>query len=176
MASPESPAQGVIPGCPRGYNFLRSSAFLASQGFLYGRSRVHLNVPASGSAQSGYLTWYSHFLPATFYACLQRHKPYSEEQLCARRIMREAADVVEKQADQYADGAESDKAFQRRVWRLLTRMRGDQKWYSLRFGSWLLTHMFRWLFNGEIYVDPQACEPLRALAGTSTFVCVPHPL
>lgn len=171
MAGPECPAHGIVPGCPRSYNFLRSSAFLANQVYLYGRSRVHLNVPASGRAKSSYLAFVSHLFPATFYSLLQRHVPYNTEHLSARRIMQEAASVVAAQAEDLAGKGDSERRFKRKVWRLLTHMRGDQKWYSLRFGAWLCTHFFQWLFNGEIYVDPKACEALRNLADASTFMC-----
>jgi hypothetical protein len=167
-----SDAHGVVPGCPDGYNLMRASAFLQNNDFLYGRPRVHVNVPASEQTSSlAWLAPLSRLCPAAYYALLQRHVRYNRERLTSKGIAREASTAA--QCDHLREEGESEGAFQSRVWRLLTRMRGDQKWYSLRFGAWLCTHIFQWLFNGEIYVRPQATAALRTLADNSTFVYAP---
>jgi hypothetical protein len=165
-------ANGVIPGCPDRYNLLAASPFGKNNLFLYGRASVRLNASTSSAHHGqGLASLVSRFFPAVWYSAFQKHIPYSTERLSARKIMQEVA--LGLPYERYADEDESRAAFRKRVWGLLTDMRGDQKWYSLRFGSWLLALFFRWLFNGELYVNPDACSVLRALAPTSTFVYDP---
>lgn len=167
-------AQGVVPGCPDAYNLLESSPFEANNRFLYGSAAVRLNAATTGAAPPSRLTsWLSPYLLAWWYSAFQRHVPYSHEGLGTRHVVRESATRV-LQAE-HATATESERQFKRRVWALLNDMHADQKWYSLRFGSWLLTQIFRWLYNGELYVCPEAVQRLRAIAEHSTFVCVSRP-
>jgi glycerol-3-phosphate O-acyltransferase len=165
-------ACGIVAGCPEGYSFLRACAFQQVNSFLFGSPCVRLNAAAAGAARNGsLLSQLSRVAPAIYYSVGQKHIPYSRERLTSRRIAREAAQSLSY--DDLASTQESLKHFQRKVWALLTRLRGDQKWYSLRFGAWLCTHIFKWLFNGEIYVSTDATDILRAQADRTTFVYVP---
>ena len=164
-------AQGVVPGCPDAYNLLESSPFETNNRFLYGTPAVRLNAAADSTTRPSRLSsWLSPYLLAWWYSAFQRHVPFSHDGLNTRHIMHEAADRVVH--SEHATEEEIDRQFKRRVWALLNDMHADQKWYSLRFGSWLLTHIFKWLYNGEIYVCAEDIQRLRAIADHSTFVCV----
>jgi hypothetical protein len=162
-------AQGVIPGCPSGHNLLEASPFLQNNQFLYGSRSVRLNASSTAVLKPSIVTAaLSPWMPTLWYSSFQKHIPYSDERLTARKVMREAADMLAH--EDLARDRQSDREFKSRVWALLTRMHADQKWYSLRFGSWLITHICNWLYNGEIYVNSEACAALRAQAKNSAFV------
>lgn len=113
-------------------------------------------------------------VPTLWYAICQSYIPYNNEGLNGTHIIREALQKLVTSASEFEEEG-SEKQYRRRVWQLLVEMRGDQKWYSLRFGCWLLSYIFKWLFNGEIFVGDEVLAQLRAMAPTSTFVYVLHP-
>eukprot|EP00803_Ostreobium_quekettii_P005386 evm.model.scf_472.5 EVM.evm.TU.scf_472.5 scf_472:42381-46122(+) len=57
--------------------------------------------------------------------------------------------------------------------RLAAGIAADQMPWALRASAWLLSHVFKLLFGGEIYVDAAAVERARALQESHTLVWVP---
>lgn len=159
-------AHALVAGCPAKYTLLQSTPYLDNNFFLYGRSAVVTDAyrSTSGTKASRAL---SPLLPGPWYAWNQTYVPYNLEGLDGKSIIKE---VLHAMPPDYAHPGETDRQYRRRVWKLLVDMHGDQKWYSLRIGSWLLSLIFKWLFNGELFVNLEVCSKLRELAPKSTFV------
>lgn len=163
------PAYSFVAGCPAQFTLLASNPYHDNNRLLFGQSAVVTDAHKRGPTQGSKL--FSPLVPAIWYSMCQSYIPYNSEGLNGTHIIREALQkLVASDAD--LDGAADEKQYRRRVWQLLMGMRGDQKWYSLRFGCWLLSYIFKWLFNGEIFVGDEVLAQLRDMAPTSTFVYV----
>jgi hypothetical protein len=163
-------AHALIAGCPERYTLLHSNPYKDNNWFLFGSTAVVTDAhrfPARRPTRASKAL--SGFFPAVWYSCFQTYIPYNSDGLDGKGIIREVLENLP--ASEYA-GDESESRYRSRVWRILVNMHGDQKWYSLRFGGFLLSLIFKWLFNGELFVNVDVCARLRELAPRSTFVYV----
>lgn len=168
-------AENIVPGCPnRSFDLLRSSPFPNTNSFLYGSPAAVLNAATSETqhAVHGRFTLAAR-LPSLWYSFFQRYMPYNSEGLDGRDIAAETANSVLDAQEETETDSEEAARLKNQVWAIVRGIYGDQRWYSLRFGAWFLKHIFMWLFNGELYVDPRSTERLRELEPTSTFLCAP---
>lgn len=160
-------AHALVAGCPaNGFTLLQSTPYSDNNFFLYGQSAVVTDAYRKKGGTKASKT-FSSLWPGPWYAWNQTYIPYNLEGLDGKSIIKEVLQAIP--AD-YAQEQETEQRYRRRVWKLLVDMHGDQKWYSLRFGSWLLSLIFKWLFNGELFVNLDVCSKLRELAPKSTFV------
>jgi hypothetical protein len=159
-------AQGLVAGCPPKYTLLHSTPYSDNNFFLFGHSAVVTDAYKRKEGTNASKA-FSFLCPGPWYAINQTYIPYNLEGLDGKAIIKE---VLQSIPSDYAEAGETDRLYRRRVWKLLVDMHGDQKWYSLRFGSWLLTLIFKWLFNGELFVNLSVSSKLRELAPKSTFV------
>jgi hypothetical protein len=159
-------AHALVAGCPPKYTLLQSTPYADNNFFLYGHSAVVTDAYRRKDATKASKAC-SFLCPGPWYAINQSYIPYNLEGLDGKGIIKE---VLQSIPSDYAEEDETDRRYRRRVWKLLVDMHGDQKWYSLRFGCWLLSLIFKWLFNGELFVNIAVCSKLRELAPKSTFV------
>lgn len=167
------PAHSFVAGCPAQFTLLGSNPYHDNNRFLFGHAAVVADAHRCGVTSASKL--FSPVVPTIWYACRQSYIPYNKDGLDGTLIIREALqNIVSSTSIAEEGGSETDHVelseYRRRVWALLVDMRGDQKWYSLRFGCWLLSYIFKWLFNGEIFVVDEVSAQLRELAPKSTFV------
>ena len=160
-------AHALVAGCPAKHTLLQCTPYSDNNFFLYGHSAVVTDAYKRSKGGTTASKTFSRLWPGPWYAWNQTYIPYNREGLDGKSIIKEVLQAIP--AD-YAEPSETDSRYRRRVWKLLVDMHGDQKWYSLRFGSWLLSLIFKWLFNGELFVNLDVCSNLRELAPKSTFV------
>lgn len=161
------PAYSFVAGCPAQYTLLASNPYYDNNRLLFGHSAVVTDAYRRSATRASKL--FSPLIPTLWYSLCQSYIPYTSEGLNGTHIIKEALQKLITSASELEDEV-SEEQYRRRVWQLLVDMRGDQKWYSLRFGCWLLCYIFKWLFNGEIFVGDEVLAQLRALAPSSTFV------
>lgn len=160
-------AHALVAGCPAKHTLLQSTPYSDNNFFLYGHSAVVTDAYRRSKGGTTASKTFSRLWPGPWYAWNQTYIPYNLEGLDGKSIIKEVLQAI---PSDYAEPSETDSRYRRRVWKLLVDMHGDQKWYSLRFGSWLLSLIFKWLFNGELFVNLDVCSNLRELAPKSTFV------
>ena len=161
------PTYSFVAGCPAQYSLLASNPYHDNNRLLFGQATVVTDAHNRGPTRASKL--FSPLVPTLWYSMCQSYIPYNCDGLNGTHIIREALQKLVASASDL-EGQGDEKQYQQRVWQLLVGMRGDQKWYSLRFGCWLLSYIFKWLFNGEIFVGSEVVAQLREMAPTSTFV------
>jgi hypothetical protein len=170
-------ADGIVAGCPLHYDLLRSSPFPNLNSFLYGSPAAVLNAGLTDLYPVHGRFSLASRVPSLWYACFQKYLPYSDSSgLDGQAVARETAErVLDAQEQPAVEEREECVSLKDQIWEMVKGIYGDQKWYSLRFGAWFLKHIFTWLYNGELYVDPSSTDRLRELQPTSTFLCAFHP-
>jgi hypothetical protein len=118
------PAFTIVGGCPEGFDLLRSSPSAVVNKFVYGKSGAVTNAHKS-RGRSFASDLISIWCPFEWFASRQSYVPYNKEKLDGRKIIKEVLNAMSDH-DHVQDMENTE--YRRRVWALLKRMYGDQKW------------------------------------------------